>query len=158
MDNKEKIENMSLDDKCVPYLQMLQSAIDRMSTSAALFKGFAATIISGIIVVSISEMSVALVICSLIPLVLFAIMDIYYLQLEKRYRFMYSQVKNGIYPCDYNMSPPKVRDILKSDKTAKVCWYHCVGSPSIWLFYGPMVIACLGLLMFILLKSNSPST
>ena len=32
----------------ISYLQMIQSSIDRMSTTSAIFKGFSATIITGI--------------------------------------------------------------------------------------------------------------
>ena len=152
MDIKEKNTETRFEGNLVSYLQMIQSVIDRMSTSASLFKGFAATIISGIIVISISKLSVTLIICSILPIVLFANMDVYYLQLEKRYRFMYLQVRNGILPCDFNMSPPKVSDILKNDSVAKVRWYHCVLSPSILLFYGPLIVVCLGLLVFIVFK------
>lgn len=44
------------EDKVV-HLQMIQGVIDRMSTSAAIYKGFAATIVTGIAAISFTEVS-----------------------------------------------------------------------------------------------------
>ena len=43
--NGGKQENSEAQDYKIYYLQMIQSAIDRMSTSSAIFKGFAAMIV-----------------------------------------------------------------------------------------------------------------
>ena len=42
------------EDKVV-HLQMIQGVIDRMSTSAAIYKGFAATIVTGIAAISFTS-------------------------------------------------------------------------------------------------------
>ena len=52
MDNKD-----IFDEKTIQYLQMIQSVIDRMSTTSAIFKGFCATIVAGVFAVSFTEIN-----------------------------------------------------------------------------------------------------
>lgn len=76
-----------MDENKIAYLQMLQEPINRMSTPSAIFKGFAATIVSGIAALSYCEMNTLVLGLSFVPVALFCILDIYYLQLEKKYRY-----------------------------------------------------------------------
>ena len=48
---------MENEERKVSYLQMIQCTIDRMSTTSAIFKGFGATIITGISAVSFTEIN-----------------------------------------------------------------------------------------------------
>lgn len=52
----EVTETVCHEDK-IAHLQMIQGVIDRMSTSAAIYKGFAATIVTGIAAISFTEVS-----------------------------------------------------------------------------------------------------
>ena len=155
MSNIEKIkENKNEQDGSqAKYLQMIQSAIDRMSTSSALFKGFAAAIMAGMVTVSFTEISIGLLVCSIAPIILFAVMDIYYLQLERRFRYLYNQVRLGMRAVDFDMTPPTLKEVYSNYKTAKLRWYHCLQSPSIWLFYGPLFVAS-GILIWTFLTKN----
>ena len=65
--------NINSGDK-LGYLQLIQEPICRMSTISAIFKGFAAAIVGGI------AMVLGL---SFLPVFAFAMLDIYYLKLEK---------------------------------------------------------------------------
>lgn len=75
------------------YLQMLQEPICRMSTISAIFKGFAATIVAGISVISYSTTNIWVLGLSFLPVFAFAILDIYYLKLERKFRFLFDQVR-----------------------------------------------------------------
>ena len=41
----------------IAYLQLIQSNIDRMATSSAIFKGFAATIVTGVSTISYAKLN-----------------------------------------------------------------------------------------------------
>ena len=141
-----KDEKMTSDT--ITYLQMIQATIDRMSTSSAIFKGFSATIVAGISAISFSEINQWVLFLSFIPVLCFLILDVYYLRLERRYRFLYEQVRNGNKEIDFDLRPTKVRDILNMDKHANIRVLSCVKSPSILLFYVPMMlISCIVLIM-----------
>ena len=75
------------------YLQMLQEPICRMSTISAIFKGFAATIVAGISAISYESTSIWILGISFLPVLAFAILDVYYLKLERKFRFLFDQVR-----------------------------------------------------------------
>ena len=115
------------------YLQIIQEPISRMSTTSAIFKGFAATIVSGIAALTYSDVNTAILVLSFVPVVLFALLDIYYLKLEKKYRYLYNQVRLDKHPVDFSM------ELTEDNTIAKSRVRDCVKSPSIWLFYPAMI-------------------
>ena len=140
---------MQAEDKKITYLQMLQEPISRMSTASAIFKGFAATIVTGITAITFSEVHIIILALSFLPILSFAALDIYYLRIERKYRFIYEQVRRGnqkiTFSLDINLSQPEVR-------LAKARIRDCIKSPSILLFYLPM----LGILIVVfILKLNN---
>lgn len=129
-------------DKTIMYLQMIQSTIDRMSTSSAIFKGFAATIVAGVSAISFSDTNKWVLLLSFVPVLCFLILDVYYLQLERRFRFLFDRVRIGKKEVDFDLNPPKIKLILKLDKNANVRLCDCIKSPSIIWFYIPMISIC----------------
>ncbi len=119
------------------YLQMIQEPIGRMSTISAIFKGFAAAIVAGISVISYATTSLIVLGLSFLPVIAFAVLDVYYLQLERKFRFLYEQVRTGNHDIDFSMR-------LTGDRKEMVCAKarikDCVKSPSILLFYPLMII------------------
>lgn len=127
-----------MDDK-KEYLQMLQEPICRMSTISAIFKGFAATIVAGISVISYDSTNILILILSFLPVFAFAIMDIYYLKLERKFRFLYEQVRLNKHDIDFSM---KLTNDPLEIISAKARVWDCIKSPSIYLFY-PMLFLIL---------------
>lgn len=116
------------------YLQMIQSSIDRKSTTSAVFKGFCATIVAGISAISFSEINKWVLLLAIAPIFCFFILDIYYLQLERRFRALFNMVRTGLHEVDFDLTPPKAKT-LKCEEAS--IWY-CIKSPSINLFYLPL--------------------
>lgn len=127
-------------DKVITYLEMIQGAIDRMSTSSAIFKGFAATISAGLLAYFSLEEVGWILLLSILPIICFAFLDIYYLRLERRYRFLYEQVRAEKWEADFRLMPPDPKTILAIDKKANIRIWSCIRSPSIWLFYGLTIL------------------
>lgn len=141
-------ENNKLPDEIaaqnkVIFLQMIQGTIDRMSTSSAIFKGFSATIIAGVSAISFSDVNSWVLLLSFAPVLCFLILDVYYLRLERRYRALYEQVRTEKNDVNFDLSAPSAADILKKDKKSNVRIISCLRSPSIILFYLPMIIICI---------------
>lgn len=138
----EPIDDVApFDENKVSYLQMIQELIGRMSTASAIFKGFAATIVAGIAALTYCEVNSWILALSFIPVVLFLMLDIYYLKLEKKYRYLYEQVRINAHVVDFSMK------LTKDNKAAKARIWDCIKSPSIWLFY-PAMIAILGAVIY----------
>ena len=119
------------------YLQMLQEPICRMSTISAIFKGFAATIVAGISVISYATTNAWILGLSFLPVLAFTILDIYYLKLERKFRFLFEQVRVDKHEIDFSMK-------LTSDPleiiSARARTWDCIKSPSIYLFYPLMLL------------------
>ena len=119
------------------YLQMLQEPICRMSTISAIFKGFAATIVAGISAISYSTTNVWILGLSFLPVLAFAVLDIYYLKLERKFRFLFDQVRLDQHAIDFSM---KLTNDPLEILSAKARTWDCIKSPSIYLFYPLMLL------------------
>lgn len=137
--------NNSNSDEKLGYLQLIQEPISRMSTISAIFKGFAAAIVGGIAMISYKDISLAILGLSFLPVFAFTMLDIYYLKLERRFRYLYKKVKDNEKSIDYSLS---IKFDKNENKKAKATNLECIKSPSIYLFY-PMMIAVL-IVVFIL--------
>ena len=135
-------------DEKIAYLQIVQDTINRMSTASAIFKGFAATIVAGLSVISYSQISRWVLVMSFIPVLSFALLDIYYLKIEKKYRKLYDEVRLDSKKVDFSMN---IRNLSKKSQRYKVGTWECIKSPSIILFYPLMIVV---LTIVSLLKIN----
>ena len=124
-------------EEMIAYLSLIQEPIGRLSTASSVFKGFAATIVTGIAALSYAEIRLPLLILSFIPILAFAALDIYYLRLEKCYRGLYNDVLNGEHKVDFSIAIPHDRVFIERAKASVI---NCMASPSIWLFYPAMFL------------------
>ncbi len=139
------IESKGKNENKVAYLQIIQEPICRLSTISAIFKGFAATIVASVSAISYENISMVVLGLSFLPVLAFAIMDIYYLKLERQFRFLYNEVINDRHPINYTL---KIHFTKEMSKAAKATVGDCIKSPSIYLFY-PLLIVIL-LIVFLL--------
>ncbi len=130
------------------YLQMLQEPICRMSTISAIFKGFAATIVAGISAISYASTNIWVLGLSFLPVLAFAVLDVYYFKLERKFRFLFDQVRMDKHEIDFSM---KLTNDPLEIISAKARTLDCIKSPSIYLFY-PCMIAIL--VVVIILKTS----
>ena len=130
------------------YLQMLQEPICRMSTISAIFKGFAATIVASISMIQYENTSVWILGLSFLPVLAFAVLDIYYLKLERKFRFLYEQIRLGRHEIDFSMR--LTNDPLEII-SAKARTWDCIKSPSIYLFY-PLMTTILTIVIALKIK------
>ena len=126
------------------YLQMLQEPICRMSTISAIFIGFAATIVSGISAISYSSTNIWILGLSFLPVLVFAVLDIYYLKLERKFRFLFDQVRLDEHEIDFSM---KLTNDPVEIIRAKARTWDCIKSPSIYLFYPLMLLVLVAVLV-----------
>ncbi len=86
------------------HLQMIQSVIERMSTTSALYKGFSATIVTGVSAISFVDINPWILLLAFVPVICFFLMDVYYFRLEKKYRILYEKVRLEKVPADFSMN------------------------------------------------------
>jgi hypothetical protein len=70
----------------IKTIDLYQSVIGRMANSSASAKNWCVTIVSAVILLAAEQSQKQLVLIALIPTMLFFILDIYYLTLERKFR------------------------------------------------------------------------
>ena len=138
MSPKEKKESEIVPGK-IEYLQMIQEPIGRMSTISSVIKGFSATIVAGVTSFSGSIISKWALTLAIIPVLIFGGLDTYYLQLERKFRWLYEKVRKDEHDIDFSMKP--IVDAGER-KNAKTSYWECVKSKSIWPFYLTLLLVC----------------
>ena len=121
----------------VAHLQMIQGVIERMSTTSALYKGFSATIVTGVSAISFVDINPWILLLAFVPVICFFVMDVYYFRLEKIYRILYEKVRQGKVPADFSMNANCTNSELLD---ANGHWIQCLKSPSIGMFYLPIIV------------------
>lgn len=84
-------ETVSFDSPSVQsYLTILQSVISRMATNSSNCKTWCVSLVSAIIVIVADKGKPDYVWISVVPIVLFLLLDSYYLALERQFRTVYN--------------------------------------------------------------------
>lgn len=81
------INNMDVDS--IKHLDYIQNAISRMADASFKIKGLAITIVSAFIGIYVKTINVNFLWALIFPIVLFWILDSYYLQQERKFRAIY---------------------------------------------------------------------
>lgn len=101
------IENSELK---IHYLDMIQDVIKRMQNNSFILKGWAVSLIAGIFALISKEARISCFATAYMPVLLFWILDSYYLQLERKYRVLYkAAIKKNSLEIDFNLDAPKAR-------------------------------------------------
>lgn len=117
------------------YLSLIQEPISRMSTVSAVFKGFAASIVAGLILKD--SVSLCNIVLTGVLVLSFLCIDVFYLQIERKYRYLYKQVVKNEHPVNFDMTTVSERkEIIEADATI----FKCLRSFSIWPFYGSLAV------------------
>jgi hypothetical protein len=104
---------------------------------SSILKGFAATIVMGIIAISFTDMNRYILLLSILPIFSFLALDVYYLQRERRFRYLFDLVRLDKHDIDFDMT---ISIPISEQHKAEVRIVDCICSASVWLFYLPVVI------------------
>lgn len=114
----------------VHYLEMIQDIIRRMQHNSFILKGWSVTLMSGGFALLSKDPERPYFIIPYIPLVLFWILDSYYLQVERKYRILYNAaIKKELSEIDFSLETPK------SCRIDKTCFYQSLLSKTEIIFY-----------------------
>ncbi len=128
------------------YLSHLQGAINRMAANSASSKTWCITLISAVVVFASDKEKPDAVWMATIPLLLFFILDSYYLGLERKFRTLYNNFVKKLYANNavdadlFMMTPP-------SQPSTLMATLQAMTSISVWAFY------VLTLLLMVILRS-----
>lgn len=124
----------------VKHLEMIESVIDRMGHNSFQLKGWAVTLMSIVGALSAKGSDKRFMLLGLIPLIAFWFLDSYYLQLERKYRVMFEQVRTkDEADIDFDMNLKHVH--YSEEDLKKVCFCNCMISSTEVIFYLVIAIA-----------------
>lgn len=81
-----------MNEKMIPHLPLIQGVINRMGNNSFLIKGWTVTLVAAIFALAASGKNQIFIVAALIPIIVFWILDSYYLKQEKLYRKLYEEV------------------------------------------------------------------
>lgn len=125
------------------YLEFLQSVISRMASNSFLTKAWSVTLGTAVLSFSVKESSWALAFIAAVSIVLFWLLDAYYLGLEWLFRGLWNDAIKAE-QANFNMNPGALTWQL---------WCEAAIRPAVWLVHLPVFIVSI-LAAFILLPGH----
>lgn len=114
------------------HLSIIQNVIQRMAANSAACKTWCITLVSAVLVMIADKGKVEYIYLALFPIVTFAVLDIYYLGLEKAFQNSYNLFISKLHT--NNLTTQDLYAVKPVNKGLCLLM-KCGISPSIWIFY-----------------------
>ncbi len=135
-----------MDQDKIKHLEFVQAVITRMNTNSFQIKGWSVTILSALLAVYASTKNELFILISLVPTIIFWLLDSYYLMQERKFRGLYKDI-SGITDTQPNLKPYEMRpDLYKEDD---YCFFKVFRSPTIISLYLPLSILIIGIFCYL---------
>jgi hypothetical protein len=122
-------------DQKLKHLEFIQGVINRLSTNSFLLKGWSVVLVSALFALSAHNSSVKFILLSYFPAIIFWGLDGYFLNLERKYRVLYDDVRNkDPNNIDFSMD---IKDINKGLNG----WAEATFSRSLIPFHGVLILS-----------------
>ncbi len=129
----------------IKHMDYTQDIIKRMADNSFKLKHWSVTLVSGLVALSLATKDKAAIIgFSMIPIIVFWILDGYFLWQERLFRKVYDEVRlKDESAIDFKMNP---MDFAGGKNT----WIRTMFSQTIVVFYGSLLIVMIGVVLFLL--------
>lgn len=127
----------------IKHLEFIQATITRMGTNSFLVKGWALTLAAGLLALSASRLSWHLAAVGVLPLLCFWYLDCFFLRQERAFRRLYDDARrpgSTVEPLSMNVA----------SYLGTMPWREVWVTPTLLLFYSPLLLADLALLVLAL--------
>jgi len=131
------------------HLEFIQGTISRMASNLFYLKGWTVTLIAALFALSVKDAERAYFSIAFLAVILFWLLDGYFLSLERCYRALYDEVrKKDESQIDFSM------DFSVFMKAQRNTWAASLFSKSIFLYYGGLAAIMLGAMYIIIETAN----
>lgn len=137
-------------------LTILQNVISRMAGNSASAKTWCIALVSAVLVLLADRGSPALVLVALVPILLFCLLDTYYLALEKDFRDRYNEFVRKLHAGEATVDDLCVVLPPGQDPPARRNAWRALKSFSVWPFYSIQLIILLAVWFFLLCEISPP--
>ncbi len=134
-------------EKKLKHLDMIQGVVNRLANNSFMLKGWSVMIVAALLALSAATgEKIALMLIAFIPLVVFWILDGYFLWQERLFREIYNQViQKDEKEIDFVMNPG---DFIAGRNT----WIRSIFSITLLVFYGSLIITMGGVILYLAVK------
>ena len=117
----------------IKHLEMVEAIIERMAKNCFQLKGWAMTLVAIVGSLAAKDTDKRFIILAFIPIIVFWLLDAYYLQQERRYKALYREIaEKKEEEIDFNLNTRKVRYL--DEEAKRICFCKCIFSLSELLF------------------------
>lgn len=133
---------MDLPNK-LKHLEFIQSAIARLGNNSFFLKGWAVTLVAALFALAAKDSNKKYVVVAYFPVVVFWILDAYFLSQERRFRNLYDGVRaKKEDEIDFSMDSTPFMG-------ARTSWTAAFFSRTLIIFYGSMVLLMIFVMYFV---------
>lgn len=137
---------ITMQEKKIKHLEMIQAVINRMAANSLVIKGWAITLVSALFALAAKDADVRYVFVSYFPAGMFWFLDGYFLSQERLFRKLYDKVRVGPEDSDFSMDTATLSG-------GRATWASATSSMTLILFYG-VVISTIFFVMIFLRRSK----
>jgi len=124
-------------EKKIKHLELIQTIINRMAGNSFLIKGWAITLVAALFALSSKDANKNYIIISFLPVIIFWILDAYFLSRERAFRCLYDKVRNlDENKIDFSLD-------ISQFKERKNNWFWSMFSHTILFFYASLIVVML---------------
>ena len=132
----------------IEHLKMIESIIERMAKNSFQLKGWAMTLVTLVGALSANDADKRFIILAFIPIIVFWLLDSFYLQQERRYKALYRETtENNEKDTNFNLNTRLVK--YTNNEAKRTCFYRCMFSFCEVLFYGALTGTLLVLIIIL---------
>lgn len=126
------------------HLEFIQGVINRMAGNLFFLRGWTITLIAALFALFVKEANNAYIFVVYFPVIIFWILDGYFLSQERLFRALYDHVRTlQEKEIDFSM------DTSTYQEEEKNTWFSAIFSSTLLCFYIPLILIMLGLIYFL---------
>ena len=117
----------------IKHLEFIQSIINRMASNSFIVKGWAITLVAALFALSSKDANKNYIIIAFLPVIIFWILDGYFLSRERAFRILYDRVRNlDEKEIDFSLD-------ISQFKERKNNWFWSIFSHTVLFFYASLI-------------------
>lgn len=131
MDNTNKVK----------HLEMIENLIERMAKNCFQLKAWTMALVALIGGLAAKDSERKFIIIAFIPIIVFLLLDTYYLRIERQYRMLYKTITaKDDDKIDFSMELSQIQNLSIQD-SKKICFLNCLFSVTELIFYLPITLS-----------------
>lgn len=124
---------METNESRIRYLEAVQRVIDRLANTSFILKGWAVTLVAGLMALAASDANQEYALIAYIPIAVFWFLDAYFLMMERQYRDLFKK--------NTDLSQKMKIFSIKRQKGNMALYGRALFSITMLLTYIPLIVA-----------------